>query len=62
MEWMRQRISDQGKTIEVQEYMLYSLVGAVAGGATGYLIAGSRGAAYGAILGAGGGIIIKISF
>jgi len=61
MAWMRQRISDQDKTIEIQAYMLYSLVGAVAGGVTGYLIAGPKGAAYGVIIGAGGGIVVKIS-
>jgi peptidoglycan hydrolase CwlO-like protein len=61
MAWMRQRISDQDKTIEVQAYMLYGLVGAVAGGVTGYLIAGSKGAAYGVLIGAGGGIVVKIS-
>ncbi len=58
---MRQKISDQDKTIEIQSYMLYALVGAVAGGVGGYLIAGPRGAAYGVLIGAGGGIIVKIS-
>jgi hypothetical protein len=61
MAWMRQRISDQDKTIEIQSYMLYSLVGAVAGGVTGYLIAGPKGAAYGVLIGAGGGIVVKVS-
>ena len=61
MAWMRQKISDQDKTIEIQSYMLYALVGAVAGGVGGYLIAGPRGAAYGVLIGAGGGIIVKIS-
>lgn len=62
MAWMRQRISDQDETIQIQAYMMYALVGAVVGGVTGYLIAGPKGAAYGVIIGAGGGIIVKISF
>lgn len=61
MAWMRQKISDQDKTIQIQAYMMYALVGAVAGGVGGYLIAGPKGAAYGVIFGAGGGVIIKIS-
>jgi len=61
MAWMRQRISDQDETIQIQAYMMYALVGAVVGGVTGYLIAGPKGAAYGVIIGAGGGIIVKIS-
>jgi len=61
MAWMRQRISDQDETIQIQSYMMYALVGAVAGGVGGYLIAGPKGAAYGALIGAGGGIIVKIS-
>ena len=35
MAWMRQRISDQDKTIQIQSYMMYALVGAVAGGVGG---------------------------
>lgn len=58
---MRQQISDQDKTIEVQSYMLYGITGAVVGGVTGYLMGGSKGAAYGVLIGACGGIVIKIS-
>lgn len=61
MALMRQQISDQDKTIQIQSYMMYALVGGVAGGVVGYLIAGPTGAAYGVLLGAGGGVVVKIS-
>ena len=61
MALMRQQISDQDKTIQIQSYMMYALVGAVAGGVVGSLIAGPTGAAYGVLLGSGGGVVVKIS-